>query len=74
VAERRHWCCFGGGGLVLASRSRRIGWRKKLDGSPRGIKRGEEAIRRVLSSSFYASADESADETEREQWVCVTRR
>jgi hypothetical protein len=34
----------------------------------RGIKRGQEAIRRVLPSSSYASADESTNETEREQW------
>jgi hypothetical protein len=27
------------------------------DGSPRGIKRGQEAIRRVLPSSSYASAN-----------------
>ena len=38
------------------------------DGSPRGIKSGQEAIRRVLPSSSYASADESTDETEHKQW------
>ena len=43
-------------------------WMLEEDRSPRSIKRGQEAIRRVMPSSSYASADESTDETEHKQW------
>ena len=56
------WLWLGSGGAESEA------WMLEEDRSPRSIKRGQEAIRRVLPSSSYASADESTDETEREQW------